>query len=95
MKREPEWLLNRRKAKFLPGLIGFLFLSSLLLFDLCYDHSVLTQMVLLQMARGVSDTEKRENSPLPTSLGFHFREGLWSDMETMLMLFDARLALWQ
>lgn len=36
------------------------FLSSLLLSDLCYSHSLLIQMVLLDILRGVSNRRKRE-----------------------------------
>ena len=48
---------------------------SLILFDLGYDHSR-NRDGPPQMAKGVSDPEKRENSPLATALGLHFREGL-------------------
>lgn len=76
-KKEHQWLHNRRKAELVSGILWFIFLSSLLLFDLCYDRSFLIQLVFLDMARGVSDIEERENSPLPTSSGLHFRETLW------------------
>lgn len=59
VKKELQQFHNKRKTKLAPRIVWFTFLSSLLLLDLCYDHSPLIQMVHLDMAR---ERKKRERT---------------------------------